>query len=1004
MTGDLSSERGEEKEPPPSERPPRAFSLPTREPGDELDSNRLLDWLRTGEEQPEGGADEDTAAEQAAVVDDWLSELSDIEPSGGVSGEDLSDWFQDEAVTAEDDGTAEFADWLLESEGSLSEESGLMDWLADLDTDEEVEDEEETIPGEILQEEPESFVTGEEDTLIAPSPFDQSEETLPEWLSDFGDREEVKQEEEEALPDWLSDYDSGGETEPVEAAEEEALPDWLSDYEPEGGEVEPAEDEALSDWLNDFNAEEETPTLISSFEQPDDTDAAEDEALPDWLNDFDTGEETPTLISSFEQPDGTDAAEEETALGWLDDFDTEEETPTLIDAFEEPAGEDELLDWLNDFDSEKDESAPAAMAEDVLPDWLSELDDDEESAPEIGFTGLLDEAFKEADGGDEESAMPDWMAEMPSPGSGFETTLEDEEDTAHTFIDFDAADYNERPDWLADVAPVEEPPLEELAEAADEETADEETAGWLTDFSDEDESLDSPEDTDWLTALTQEEIWPEVPEEEEIVAQLDELEEEEPDESAGHSKELKGVPKELAGSDLPDWLQDDMPEFEYESEEEGQDLFGDDELVQESLPDWLQQMKPAELEQRAQDSDLEADFALAETRDEWQNILENMPAASPEEMPGAGTLSAAEIPAWLQSLRPREYGEVIEPSETDEPPETEGPLAGMRGVLPMAPAIVKPVAAVEPARYTISKEQQQQISLLHQLTHEEPAQTKQVSQRKATAFSGVWRIVLGILLFLVVAAGVLLPELGIGLPETTLPVPQSALDSYRVIDNISGRTVLVAFEYTPAMGGELDPIALMLLRHLAENDNRVLTISQSAAGTAVAGQITAEVSDLENSAFGLLPGEAVGLRGLGSCLNSADDCGLLLGTEPDAALQGELADVGLVIILTSDRNSLVNWIEQVEAHNEIPVIAAVTQSLGPLAIPYLSSGQLEGSLTGIPAASAYEKVLRGQDGRAFEAFSAQTIVMWVVVVALVGAALFYGLTGFAGRGQKKGSG
>jgi hypothetical protein len=266
------------------------------------------------------------------------------------------------------------------------------------------------------------------------------------------------------------------------------------------------------------------------------------------------------------------------------------------------------------------------------------------------------------------------------------------------------------------------------------------------------------------------------------------------------------------------------------------------------------------------------------------------------------------------------------------------------------------------------------------------------------------RAILGLLLFLAVLAGILLPKTGIGLPETVLPVPQNALDTYDTIDPIVGSSALVAFDYTPAMAAELDPIALMLLRQLAANGNRVLTISQSAAGTAIADQLTSQVNDLDSQSLGLLPGEAVGLRSLGSCLNSADSCEPLFDLDSDTALQNDLADLGLVIILTSDRNSLINWIEQVESQTETPVIAAVAQPLGPLTIPYLSSDQLEGSLNGIPAASAYEKRLLGQDGGASQQFAAQTIVMWLVIVALIVAALFYGLTGLTRQGDKKGNG
>ncbi|MFZ0546591.1 MAG: zinc ribbon domain-containing protein [Candidatus Promineifilaceae bacterium] len=1118
VTGELSSERIEEKEPDPGERTPRAFSLPAREPGDELelDPNGLFDWLRTGGENPEENVGsstsaESSSAEQESVLDDWLSELSDVEPSDSGSGEESSD--QPMEDSSEDDIPLGFTDWLAKG-GSVTKEDDLMDWLSELDGGEDAvssgwsEVEGEVSDTSALQEPP---LTAQE----PPSAAQEPEEALPDWLNDSEDDQETVQEETD-LPDWLNAFDAGeGEAETAEPTQEKALPDWLvqddteeetptpiSSFEPE---VEPelaGTEELLPDWLNDFNTEDETPTLISSFKPsepetaenedlPDwmndfdsvaaETESAEGDMLPDWLNDFNTEEETPTLISSFEPyeaettqeealpdwlnefdsteteaeaesaegdalPDWlndfdsteteaeAETAEEEALPDWLNEVDAEEETPTLISSFESETeaetveealpdwlneieteeealadiegpnasfGEETILDWLNDLDTEEEEAEIEADLE-SFSDWDSDLDEEFESSPE--FEQALESADTEDD--DEvESTLPDWLAEMPQDTglTGFLGTEEGQEETADILADLGGAaltPVDELPDWLADVAPVEEAPQEEI-----EETAEVGEPDWLSEFPVDTESLDSIEDIDWLSALSHEEIWPEVADDEEIIAQLDDLEGE-PAESTGHSKELKGIPKELAGPDLPNWLQEDMPESPVIAGDEDADIFaeGTEQLVQEELPDWLKELKPAAAEQPTSDYGLGGEMPLAETRDEWQTILENMPPGPSDVDPGASGLSAAEIPAWLQALRPGEVGELKSPlPEIDEEPETEGPLAGLKGVLPVAPVITKPVAAKNAVQYTISKDQQQQIALLHQLTHEEPAATKRVSQQKATAFSPVWRILLALLLFLVVLTGVLLPRLGIAFPEMALPVPQSTLDAYETIDGINGQTVLVAFDYTPAMAGELDPAALMLLRHLAENGNRVLTISQSAVGTAIAGQLVGEVNDLDSSSLGLLTGEAIGLRSLESCLNSAANCQLLFGSASETALQEELSDVGLIVLITGDRNSLINWIEQVASQNDVPVVAAVTQPLGPLTIPYLSSGQLKGSIDGIPAASAYEKRLRGQDGSAFELFTAQTIVLWVVIAALVVASLFYGLTGFAGR-KKQGNG
>jgi hypothetical protein len=656
-------------------------------------------------------------------------------------------------------------------------------------------------------------------------------------------------------------------------------------------------------------------------------------------------------------------------------------------------------------------SVPQAEEEEPLPDWLGEAELDEEEP--VLKAAALETAEAEPDELEEEESgrLPDWLSDMPSYDTrSFAEIDEAEGETADIFADLDAADMapvDELPDWLAEIAPAGD---EELFQTGETGEIDEEFEEWVSEFPEtaetfdfEAEEFDFDAGDDWLAALTEEEPWPEVEDAEEIIAQLDELEEA-PAEPAGYSQELRGVPKELAGVDLPGWLQDDIPPLEFELDEEAVESFeiGAEELAQGELPDWLRQLKPAELEPAEAGLDFDADFSLAETQDEWQNILENMPP-SPETLPAA-QLSAAEIPAWLQALRPRDLGELEEEkAEIDEPAETAGPLAGLRGVLPLAEAVAEPVAAKTPAQYIISKEQQQQIALLHRLTHDEPAATKQVAFKRPSTFPRMWRVLLGLLLFLVVLAGALLPRLGIALPETSLPVPESALDTFNTMETVSGQTVLVAFEYTPAMAGELDPIALMLLRQLAERGNRVLTISQSAAGTAVAGRLVAEAGDLDSSPLGLLTGEAVGLRTLGSCLNAAENCeDLSLDQDAVTTLQNESAGIGLIIVLTSDRNSLINWIEQVESQSDAPVIAAVTQPLGPLTVPYVSSGQLDGTLNGIPAASAYEKRLLGLDGSAFEQFAAQTIVMWVVIVSLVAASAFFGITGLAGRRGKKG--
>ncbi len=1149
-TGELSSEREEDKESKGESREaPRAFSLPARDPGDELDQNQLLDWLRTGEDQQEEGATEQAGDSQETVLGDWLSELSDEVDLGESEVSEQTESVESGEFPSQDDSAvADLTDWLSDVENSGSDDAGIDDWLAELEESPEEEtadivnslpdwlDElEDDIPAETQQTEVKEETVGDWftdfeasdgehtadlesdladtdeltpfdptpddflETLKAPSPFSESNESFADWLEDSENKEESEPTEvDEELADWLSGIDTDDEMPTLidssPEREEEELPDWLSDIESDEETTTPTdEDEALPDWLSGIDSEEETPSLVEPTSEEDgelpewlsgiDTDEAltpptdEAEELPDWLSGIDSEEETPTPVEPIPEEDADelsdwlsdlDSDEETTIVGstieedgdelpdWLSDIDSDEEIPSRLETTESMGEEETLTDWLGELDIEDNDQPTEAASLDsaeeaIIPDWLSDFaDDDEESDLPLDlldeteeaealpdwlddfetFDSQLDDqetavqtenADGETDYGEfddlliagldltiapaeqgtsEDDITTDWLSEMPDEETRFSPLADEQQDeTADIFPGFGTVDFAtvDEPDWLSEISPTSSD-LEEEAEGEVEESLqdvvetdeDDDLPDWLSDFSAEGEEVDLDEDTDWFAALSQEEPWPEVAEDEAIAAQLEESEET-ATETTSPSQELKGVPKELASSGLPDWLQEDMPNNAPEVS------FFEDEgvpLAEGDLPDWLQEMKPADLTASEQ----------GETQDDWQTIFENMPPSQHEMGESAVGLSSAEIPAWLQALKPRAGGEVEEIVESDEPPETEGPLAGLRGVLPVAPTIAEPTAAATAAQYTISKDQQQQISLLHQLTHEEPAKTKQIARKKATTFSGLWRAILGILLLAAILAGIIIPRTDIGLPETALPVSQSALDTFETVDPIIGRSVLVAFDYTPSMAAELDPIALMLLRQLAANGNQVMTISQSAAGTAIADQLVSEVSDLESQSLGLLTGEAVGLRSLGSCLNTVDSCEPLFDQLTDTAVQSDLADLGLVIILTSDRNSLINWVEQVESQTEVPVISAVAQPLGPLTIPYLSSGQLEGSLNGIPAASAYEKRLLGQDGSAFQQFAAQTIVMWVVIVTLIVAALFYGLTGLSSRDEKQGNG
>jgi hypothetical protein len=184
------------------------------------------------------------------------------------------------------------------------------------------------------------------------------------------------------------------------------------------------------------------------------------------------------------------------------------------------------------------------------------------------------------------------------------------------------------------------------------------------------------------------------------------------------------------------------------------------------------------------------------------------------------------------------------------------------------------------------------------------------------------------------------------------------------------------------------------LGQLEEIDSPAITVSQSAAGSEVAAIVAQNVDGLDWQQLGYLPGEAVGLRSLSECLNEPGDCQTLFGKAlPDEAQQS-LANVALILVLASDSDSLIAWIEQVGAQLEdISLVAGVTQALGPVTIPYFASGQLEGVVEGYPDAIAYERDLLGIEGDGTEDVSGITLAIWLVAGFLLAGTVYYALTG-----------
>jgi hypothetical protein len=295
------------------------------------------------------------------------------------------------------------------------------------------------------------------------------------------------------------------------------------------------------------------------------------------------------------------------------------------------------------------------------------------------------------------------------------------------------------------------------------------------------------------------------------------------------------------------------------------------------------------------------------------------------------------------------------------------------------------------------------VSLLKQLTTAETEDDSPIPLQPSGDTFLTLRLVIGVVLLVIVIAGWIMPPLNSFLPGLVgQPISVEAESAISVLDAAAGRPALVAFEYTPAMGGELDPIAKNFLQNIADNGGTAVTISQVAAGVPVAQKIVEEVEGLNNHAIGYLPGEAIGIRGLGSCLATNSSCETI-GLKIDQETQALLKDTGVIIVLSGERDGMVSWIEQVGTQTSVPMIAGLTQALSPVAGPYLASRQLAGAVVGLPEAAAIENLSTEGDGFTTKALNSLTVAQWLAIIVLAIGAFYYGLAGFRSTiGSNKG--
>ncbi|HSH01259.1 MAG TPA: hypothetical protein VLL52_01985, partial [Anaerolineae bacterium] len=533
-----------------------------------------------------------------------------------------------------------------------------------------------------------------------------------------------------------------------------------------------------------------------------------------------------------------------------------------------------------------------------------------------------------------------------------------------------------------------------------------------SDYDDDDEDADWPSAQDWPSV-----DWPttdggagdddmptEVPD---WLLNLDALAEEEDDDD-GH-----GLPTPspnngdlVAPTNLPDWIadkgqtvnkrdddKDDFATFEEDIHLDRADIEADeltDVLDNPDVPSWLKGVFGGGDDDAASGLSLTGENAPDDSWDElstedWLSDAGtsvgggiDLPSAAEWERlsqeDGAAQLSEAHIPEWLRALKPSaNTSNTAMRSFQDGPKATSGPLTGLSGIIPVAAIITEPRTATEPRTLTMSANQAEQVELLQSTQQILPLQTIPLPDIDQEPLPQQWRFAIILTMFGLLITMLLLPNL-----LNITPQPTDDLQTIETqLRNARNQPVLVAFDYPPAMAGALDPQAEIIIQLLNQNNNDILAMSQLPSGVGLYQSLLADQDNV--TSLGYIPGDAVGLRRLADCLGTNELCRTLYGRD----LDNQLSETALIIILTSERDNLLHWMEQVTIHTDIPVIGAVPQALAPITGPYVASQQLDATITGLATTASLAAKNNFENTAAPTLYQPQVIGQWFIAFLLI---------------------
>lgn len=796
-------------------------------------------------------------------------------------------------------------------------------------------------------------------------------------------------ENDDDVPDWLSGLNSSTKSEPVNPPPPTPAPetDFFAQFnqgtfEPSQGDKdtlpaqqEPSQKDELSDW---FSQAAEGPAEVVQFDsdtphdnagwagglesslpfQPEPFEPApsargsaekqtpkEEEDLS-WLHNLEaTAKESGDVNApaqdwgaGFDTPSSSQASGSGQDLSWLDRLGGIEASQ---EAAVQPSSSPQDMNWLDQFSNQQEIHPEESRREQPAPQedlsWLNDLGE-EPQAPKP-FDAAPDEPVPSEPLASNDLSWLNDLGKTPAP-SQQPFSVPPLEEPASAETPFSPDDLS----WLNDLGGTSAPG-QPINAAQESPTASPEDLSWLNDLGGQPEPLSTPPFTN--TGMLSEKKLQEQP-------GKDASAETEPD---WLKKAIEPPAMPAPGDVSREWFRKPMqPPTDKQapvSRTPEPSPFSDtkasapssnedvDALFSMDMPDWLSRPEPGA-----------AESALPK-------------AAIPSER--EPSLAPVELPSWVQAMRPVEA--VISetaPSVEEQPEEKEGPLAGMRGIIPGAPvgSSLRPKAIS--LKLQATDEQQAGAALLEQILDSE-TNPRALITSSVVASQRVLRWVLAAL-FLVVLGTV------VGLRTQTMPVsadlPIEAANVTNTVMSIPANSkILVVVDYDPSLAGEMEATSgpllnqVVLLGHpnlafLATSPNGPALVERLLTNTGISKPAPDGFGYQAGTQYcnqGYLPGGAAGVLGF---IEAPDQ---MIPSACGNANVGSFTEYQALIVITDHAESGRVWVEQLHAQRQLHpelanqhLLVIASAQAAPLLQPYVASQQISGMIGGLAAAARYE--------------------------------------------------